>query len=77
MPPAVNRYWKLELSFKACCFATVWQKYEVKIEIKWVKSRFEMFLVKKRGLVEQKEKSGLKRFLEPLSTYRLAKSIGK
>jgi len=36
-----------------------------------------MFLVKKRGLVEQKEKSGLKRFLEPLSTYRLAKSIGK
>jgi len=34
LPPAVSRCLELELGLKACCYATVWQKYEVKIKAK-------------------------------------------
>ncbi|RPA22447.1 hypothetical protein EGC77_21975, partial [Shewanella psychromarinicola] len=34
LPPAISRCLELEFGLKACCFATVWQKYEVKIKAK-------------------------------------------
>jgi hypothetical protein len=53
-------FYHFKSGLKACCFATVWQKYEVKIETKGVKSILEGFLAKKRGLMEPEARKRLK-----------------
>jgi hypothetical protein len=60
LPPAVSRCLELLLGLNACRYATVWQKYEVKIKREGSKSRFKEFLAKKRGLMESGQRKGLK-----------------